>query len=214
MQLISFIIQVAIIYLSLCDLTLALDIPVIPIEFPPPTELDYTRASPSSYCFAQGDLRGQLNATTIKYNLIIAPEHVKQPISMFVGFSRKSEPGKLWLLGGLPFESGTWKLYHPAEKTINYPYPSLSQFPPIVGLYILREPTDLTRYDQDGELWVGYGLKSSAYGELNQEAFQEMLSANRYKKIWVVGQKSNISISSVCINITWFTVTTANQPPL
>ncbi len=193
----------------LCLIILALSVPVAATSQPPtpPVILNYESSGPSDFCFEQGELKGELKATTIKYRLIIAPEHLKKPISIFVGFSRKSEPGKLWLLGGILYTpSYTWKLYDPAEMPQAFAYFSGS---PIVELDILPTPTDLTPFNRDGELWVGYGLRSSEYGELNLEAFQEMLSAKRYKKIWKVIADEPLGIGRVCINITWIGVSSA-----
>jgi hypothetical protein len=153
-------------------------------------------SEPVEYCFEQTSLRGGLDRTILEHHLIVPPEDHFKLGEVFVGFRRKSEPDKLWLYGIFR----NWI----ASDNNQYLYPKatipVSKLEPVIEVPIFLDPTDVTEFVGDGEIWVGYGLRK---GETSTEedAFQDMMDNQRYYRLWQIGGSIEKN-STVCLTAT------------
>ncbi|MFA7239941.1 MAG: hypothetical protein WC091_07495, partial [Sulfuricellaceae bacterium] len=107
--------------------------------------------------------------------LVAASDHYKEG-DVFVGFRQRSVPGVLWLKDG-----NGWVKYDGAPRqTASY------KLDPMISLNIIPKPTDVSAFYEDGEVLVGYGLRTKA-GATATDSFQEMVDNDRFSIIWVVG---------------------------
>ncbi|MGZ5051965.1 MAG: hypothetical protein ACXWF8_04710 [Methylobacter sp.] len=140
--------------------------------------------APAAFCFQQTVLRGEPDRTTLEHNLIIdTPDHFKNG-NVFVGFRRRSRPDALWLLNN----NLKWSAYDSNNPIDFDPYQLTTTTPlqPVIPVPIIPLPLNLTAFLEDGEIWVGYGLRNSAQVTV-KDAYQDMINNPRYKKIWSIG---------------------------
>ncbi|NOT84890.1 MAG: hypothetical protein HOP02_08970 [Methylococcaceae bacterium] len=167
----------------------------------PPMPIPFTYAHPSQYCFAQGWWSGDLSKMELRYHLIIPPADQGKLGSIFVGFRRKSAPDKLWLFG---IPNGTnqykWVQYDPNQRSLAYEGGPLQA---VTKIYLPNQPTDITQFEGDGEILVGYGLAEVTF---NAHTFEDMLNNNRFSSIWQVNRQQPIGFgASICIQYTGIT---------
>ncbi|WP_333873366.1 hypothetical protein [Methylobacter sp.] len=163
------------------------------------TTTDFT--APTEYCFEQTVLRGELSKTTLEHNLLIAAADYYKNGNVFVGFRRRSQPDALWLLNGnswSAYDSGNPIDVYPDSYSYQLTTPGVLQ--PVMHLPIIYVPLDLTAFSGDGEIWVGYGLRNSAEATV-KEAYQDMITNQRYSRIWSIGGDAPISVR-ICLTTT------------
>jgi hypothetical protein len=153
-------------------------------------------SEPMEYCFEQTSLRGGLDRTILEHHLIVPPEDHFKLGDVFVGFRRKSEPDKLWLYG--IFEN--WIDSNDTQYIYSRSVYSMQKLEPVIDASIFLDPTDVTEFVGDGEIWVGYGLRK---GETSTEedSFQEMMDNQRYYRLWQIGGSIEKN-STVCLTAT------------
>lgn len=150
----------------------------------PDTELNKTTvlSSPMRFCFYQYEGNDDLTKTTLSYKfLVAASDHYKEG-DVFVGFRQRSVPGVLWLKNGCNGVKYDGTLQTPSYK-----------LQPLISLNIIPQPTDVSAFYEDGEVLVGYGLRTKA-GATATDSFQEMVDNDRFSIIWVVGGKETAAI--------------------
>jgi hypothetical protein len=150
-------------------------------ESPPPyttVRIDYPSAS--NYCFHTGEWSGNLKSATLLYRLVIRPEDLSKHADIFVGYRRRGDPDRLWLLT----PSQTWEPYSadsaPPAAQVGQVLQAVHAVP------ILDTPTDLAQLPADGEVWVGYGPRLNAPGSSTRDSFRHMLDQQRFTRIWSV----------------------------
>lgn len=163
--------------------------------FASPTIYALDMEFPSAYyCFDQFVLRGGLTNTTLDYTIVIPPDDQLKVGDVFVAFRLKSNATKLWLRTA----SGEWSIYDGSENP--KAYLENTALPPILQLNILNQPTDLTDYSGDGELYVGYGRRLRTNASI-EDSYQDMVESRHYYEIWTVGSQSEVS-QRLCLNVT------------
>ncbi|MGJ0431149.1 hypothetical protein [Methylobacter sp.] len=137
-------------------------------------------SKPGQYCFDQTSLRGKFDKTILEHHLIIPSEDHFKTGDVFVGFRRNSQPDALWLTNG-----STWRAYDDHE----YPYMPLREnikLEPVIKAEVFYVPKDVTEYTEDGEIWVGYGVRQDET-ETREDSFQDMINNQRYYRVWRIG---------------------------
>ncbi|MGZ5051966.1 MAG: hypothetical protein ACXWF8_04705 [Methylobacter sp.] len=165
--------------------------------------------TPTEYCFEQTVLRGDLDKTTLDYNLIIDTNDQFKNGNVFVGFRRRSQPDALWLSNGT-----SWSAYdsgNPVDVYANSYLTRYGSLQPVMHLPIIYLPQDLTAFAGDGEIWVGYGLRNSAT-ETVKDAYQDMINNQRYKMIWSIGigLVGSTTAARICLSATQMSVFKSN----
>ncbi|MGJ0431539.1 hypothetical protein [Methylobacter sp.] len=153
-------------------------------------------SEPMEYCFEQTSLRGGLDRTIQDHHLIVPPEDHFKLGDVFVGFRRKSEPDKLWLYGIF----GNWIDSNDTQYLYSRSVYSMRKLEPVIDVSIFLDPTDVTEFVGDGEIWVGYGLRK---GETSTEedSFQDMMDNQRYYRLWQIGGSIEKN-STICLTAT------------
>jgi hypothetical protein len=154
-------------------------------------------SEPVEYCFEQTSLRGGLDRTILEHHLIVAPEDHFKPGEVFVGFRRKSEPDKLWLYGGV----GGWSDSDDNQYLYSRSVDSMQKLEPVIDVPIFLDPMDVTEFAGDGEIWVGYGLRKDDTETPDEDAFQDMMSKQRYYRLWQIGGSIEKN-STICLTTT------------
>jgi hypothetical protein len=144
-------------------------------------------SAPAEYCFPQTSLRsefGKFDKVILDHRLIIRKEDHFKTGDIFVGFRRKSQPDVLWLTDGVSWQNAADDSDTPRAFPIYAPNNSDGKLQPIMSITLSNEPTDVSAYIGDGEIWTGYGLR--AEGETWKESFEDMMSNQRFEKIWEI----------------------------
>ncbi|WAK03337.1 hypothetical protein [Methylobacter sp. YRD-M1] len=137
-------------------------------------------SEPGQYCFEQTSLRGKFDKTILAHHLIIPPEDHLKTGDVFVGFRRSSQPDALWLTDG-----SQWRAYNDNE----FPYMAFKRnirLEPVIKAEVFHAPKDVTEYVEDGEIWIGYGVRKDET-ETKEDSFQDMISNQRYYRVWRIG---------------------------
>lgn len=174
-------------------------------------EFNIKFASPGKICFPQSYLYAETNnfkSVMLNHYLIVRKEDHYKTGDVFVGFRLKSQPDVLWLHGG----GARWTKYKNGqvpEYYSNSPFIPIGKLQPVISTSISHHPIDVSLYVGDGELWVGYGLRSES--ETAQVSFDEMLSSNRFNLIWEIGNpklepRNPVDVSTICLTMTEMTV--------
>ncbi|WP_442499501.1 hypothetical protein [Methylobacter sp. sgz302048] len=153
-------------------------------------------SEPVEYCFEQTSLRGGLDRTILEHHLIVPPEDHFKLGDVFVGFRRKSEPDKLWLYGIF----GNWIDSNDTQYIYSRSVYSMQKLEPVIDASIFLDPTDVTEFVGDGEIWVGYGLRKGKTST-EEDSFQEMMDNQRYYRLWQIGGSIEKN-STVCLTAT------------
>lgn len=74
-----------------------------------------------------------------------------------------------------------------------------------MSITLSHEPIDARNYVGDGEVWVGYGLK--AENETWKKSYEDMMSNNRFSKIWDITGSTPASglpgdLPTICLTTT------------
>lgn len=170
-------------------------------------EINTKFTSPGEICFPQSYLYAETNnfkSVMLKHYLIVHKEDHYKTGEVFVGFRLKSQPDVLWLFNG-----GRWIMHENGkvpEFFANSAQIPFAQLQPVIPTSISDHPIDVSPYVGDGELWIGYGLRSES--ETAQVSFDEMLSSKRFNLIWEIGNSvipPIIGSSVICLTITEMT---------
>lgn len=140
--------------------------------------------APADYCFPQTSVRsefGKFNRIILDHNVIINEQDHFKTGDIFVGFRRKSQPDIIWLTDG-----NTW-LNANDNNTTPKNYPIIlpngdGTLQPVMPITLSSEPIDVSGFVGDGEVWVGYGLKTT--GETWEKSYADMIDKSRFSKIW------------------------------
>ena len=171
-------------------------------------------SKPARYCFDQGYLGTDMRRATLSYNLVIPPADHFKPGDIYVGFRQRSVPDVLWI--PLPGNLNLWSKYNPQQQeVVPFQKAIIDGLQPVEPLYIVQNPIDLTRLIGDGELLVGYGLRTTAQAT-PKDSFQDMLDNKRFSVIWVVGSGAigggmavygvqNFPSKRICLKVTEMT---------
>ncbi|MBF6650177.1 hypothetical protein [Methylobacter sp. BlB1] len=150
-------------------------------------------SEPVEYCFEQTSLRGGLDRAILEHHLIVPPEDHFKLGEVFVGFRRKSEPDKLWLYGIF----GNWIDSNDTQYIYSRSVYSMRKLEPVIDVSIFLDPTDVTEFVGDGEIWVGYGLRKDE-SATEEDSFQDMMDNQRYYRLWQIGGSIEKN-STVCL---------------
>ncbi len=142
-------------------------------------------SAPAEYCFPQTSVRSEFrkfDKIILDHNLVVNQQDHFKTGDVFVGFRRKSQPDALWLTNG-----SRWVNAADNSESESLAYPVIlpnsdGTLQPVMPVTLSREPIDVSTYVEDGEVWVGYGLKVE--GESWKKSFEDMMSDQRYKRIW------------------------------
>ncbi|UJP08477.1 MAG: hypothetical protein LZF84_05085, partial [Nitrosomonas sp.] len=142
-------------------------------------------SAPAQYCFPQTSVRselGKFDKVILDHNVIINEQDHFKNGDIFVGFRRKSQPDVIWLTDGI-----SWLNAADTANTTPKNYPVIlpngdGTLQPVMPITLSNEPVDVSAYVGDGEVWVGYGLKPA--GETWEKSYADMISNNRFNKIW------------------------------
>ncbi|MBL8498167.1 hypothetical protein ABF87_04630 [Nitrosomonas sp. JL21] len=137
-------------------------------------------STPAEYCFPQTSLRGGFDKIILDHHVIISPEDHFKNGDVFVGARFKSKPDVLWLTDGFSW----WNIDDNHENAGPKSYTS-GKLQPIVPTSISYNPVDVTEFIEDGEIWVGYGLRSES--ETWRESFEDMKRSQRFNLVWEIG---------------------------
>ncbi|MBK6619027.1 MAG: hypothetical protein IPG31_11970 [Nitrosomonas sp.] len=150
-------------------------------------------SAPAEYCFPQTSVKsefGKFDKVTLDHNLIVNEQDYFKTGDIFIGFRRKSQPDTLWLTDGV-----SW--HNAADNNEGRPiaYPVMlpngdGKLQPVMPI-TLMEPIDVSAYVGDGEVWVGYGLKTE--GETSKKSYEDMISNQRFEKIWEITGSTPVS---------------------
>ncbi|MEQ1636476.1 MAG: hypothetical protein ABL903_07275 [Methylococcales bacterium] len=164
----------------------------------------YTKSD--QFCLFQGEWSGDLSQTTLRYQLIVPPEDHTKHGDIFLGFRRKSAPEQLWLFGfrwdvnAIAAQPG-WVQYD--QKQVPLAYAMGQLLPAANTMHILDQPMNLTQFEGDGEVLVGYGLRDNDRSTTPKDSFKEMVDNNRLRTIWQVnGQLPKDFGSWTCLKFT------------
>lgn len=135
-------------------------------------------SAPAEYCVEQTSLRGTLKNTILEHHLIIPPEDHFKAGDIFVAARFKSRPDEIWLTNGV-----SWRTQN-SNGPLNV-YRASEQMNPVIPISVFFHPMDVSAVVGDGQIWVGYGLRSEM--EDARISFNEMLTHGRYDLIWEAG---------------------------
>ena len=155
-------------------------------------------SEPMEYCFEQTSLRGGFDRIILEHNLIVAPEDHFKPGEVFIGFRRKSEPDALWLTDG-----SEWRAYDDNEHPY-MAYKRPAKLEPVIKAKIFMQQMDVTEFEGDGEIWVGYGLRKDE-SATEEDSFQDMMDNRRYYRLWQIGIGREEKFSTICLTATKMT---------
>jgi len=178
------------------------------VAFPVTAQNTTVFSAPMQYCFRQLEWSGDLSKVTLKYNLIVEPQHHFKEGDVFIGFRHLTRSGvgwdAIWLLGRRvsDIEPLTgWYNYVPNQEP---PVFFRGPLQPVIPATILSQPLDLTAWNNEGDLLVGYGLRTTS-GATAADSFQEMLDNKRYHTAWLV-QNGPTGYNFVCLKATEMSV--------
>jgi len=195
-------------------------------------------SAPAEYCFPQTSIRselGKFDKVTLDHNLIVNEQDHFKTGDIFVGFRRKSQSDALWLTNGTAWFNATDdditpKTYpiflpdknFPPDMSIIFPdsYGIYSKLQPVMPITLSRdEPIDASTYIGDGEVWVGYGLRTEE--EDWKKSFKNMMENQRFQKIWEIsGSTPSYGVlvlnapSAICLTATEMKTVPLNIPAL
>lgn len=180
-------------------------------ESQPPTHLVTSNyANPSDFCFYPGEWNGDLSAASMKYRLIIAPENQQKFGDLYVGFRRSSDPNSLWLYGytvnpstgfGTPSD---WVQFDAAKVPPTYAMNQSLQ--PVMSVNAFPAPMDLRRFDGDGEVLVGYGMRSEGSNSSPRDSFKDMVDNRRYAAVFKIDKAQPLLFGNyTCVRFTELT---------
>ena len=149
-----------------------------------------TSSAPTQYCVQQTSVRGSFENLVIDHHLIIPPDDHFKSADVFVGARFKSRPNELWLLSGI-----RWRKIESAADITNAEYRHFSELPLVVPISVFYEPMDVSAAIGDGEIWVGYGLRSAT--ETTQKSFEDMKAHQRYSLLWEARPAPNTPASGI-----------------
>lgn len=135
-------------------------------------------SAPAEYCFPQTSLRGGFDKIILDHHVIIPPEHHFKIGDVFVGARFKSKPDVLWLTNGFSW----WNVDDDSVGPKSY---ASGKLQPVIPTSISYDPIDVSAFIGDGEIWIGYGLRSEA--ESWREAFDEMKRSQRFDILLEIG---------------------------
>lgn len=167
-------------------------------------------SAPAEYCFPQTSVRselGKFDKVILDHNLIVNEQDHFKSGDIFVGFRRKSQPDILWLL-----TNGTsWLNASDNSVTTSKAHSGYAKLQPVIPITLSHEPIDVSAYVGDGEVWVGYGLRSE--GETWEKSYQEMINNRRFNKIWEITGSTPASglpgdLLTICLTATEMETTT------
>ena len=149
-----------------------------------PTEF----ATPAEYCFPQTVVKSKeskFNDIALDHHLIIQKTDHFKIGDTFVGFRQKSQPGILWLTDGVSWFNANEDPDKPKAYPVSLPNNNDSKLQPIIPITLSNELIDVSAYVDDGEVLVGYGLRSE--GESWQKSYDDMIKNQRFQLIWEIG---------------------------
>lgn len=157
------------------------------------SELD----EPETLCFDKTIARGDLSQRTFDYNFVVNEEDFGKRGLVFVGFRLRSNPDKVLLMHGYSeINSRGWTEYVPGQLL---PEGAGIWLSAVNQIDILHTPTNLSEFEDDGEILVGYGLRIYE-DDSNEDIFQEMLLNERFSVVHRLGEQS-VSAYRVCVEI-------------
>ena len=89
------------------------------------------------------------------------------------------------------------------------PLYAVSKLEPVIEVPIFLDPTDVTEFAGDGEIWVGYGLRKDETST-EEDAFQDMMSNHRYYRLWQIGGSIEKN-PTVCLTTTQMVEDTSTE---
>jgi hypothetical protein len=155
-------------------------------------------SEPGQFCFGQTRLRGVPDKTILDHYLIIPKEYHFKIGDVFIGFRRKSEPDALWLTDG-----SEWRAYDDSEHPY-MAYKRPAKLDPVIKAKIFMQQMDVTEFEGDGEIWVGYGLRKDE-SATEEDSFQDMMDNQRYYRLWQIGIGFEEKFSTICLTTTKMT---------
>ncbi|HQU97280.1 MAG TPA: hypothetical protein PLV19_00040 [Nitrosomonas sp.] len=171
-------------------------------------------SAPAEYCFPQTSVRselGKFDKVILDHNLIVNEQDHFKFGDIFVGFRRKSQPDILWLTNGTSWLNASDNS-NTTPKAYSVIFPNgNAKLQPVIPITLSHEPIDVSAYVGDGEVWVGYGLRSE--GETGEKSYQEMISNRRFNKIWEITGSTPASglpgdLLTICLTATEMETTT------
>lgn len=156
-------------------------------------------SQPANLCLDQAEWSGDIRRVTLKYFLVVAPEHQGKSGDVFVGFRLKSQPDKRWLYSpGLG-----WRAYDSNDPNQGpWPYRSAAGLFPLETI-ALGPQGDLSGFAGDGEILVGYGLRANPGSFGAADTYKEMLDSQRFEVVWSVGADYlAAALYTVCLKFT------------
>lgn len=161
-----------------------------------------TFPSDMDYCFRQGSVVGVSNQVTLNYNHPTEEADLYKDGHIFVVYRLQSNPNLVWIFD----HTKQWFQYdlNNIQGISHASYSGVLQ--PLLPFNIIENPLNLNDHIDDGELFVGYGLKVNSNSSISQ-SFQEMLDHNRYHKIWTVGNNVPQSkVNTICLTTDKMTI--------
>lgn len=165
-------------------------------------------SAPAEYCFPQTSVRsefGKFDKVILDHNVIINEQDHFKPGDIFVGFRRKSQPDVIWLTDGT-----SWLNAADNDDTTPKNYPVIlpngaDKLQPVMPIMLSHEPIDVSAFVDDGEVWVGYGLRTA--DETWEKSYADMISNSRFSKIWDITGSTPASglpgdLPTICLTAT------------
>lgn len=165
------------------ELTVIFPVPTSSMNFPE-----------NIYCFDKTNFRGGLANATLDHAMVIPGSDQLKTGDVFVGFRLKSNPDVVLLKSSFPDH---WSSYDGTGEPVAY-QANISLLP-VSLINIIKQPVDLRAYAGDGEVLVGYGLRTGPDATL-KDSFQDMLANRRYSVIWHLDPQSHVQ--SLCLHVT------------
>ncbi len=163
-------------------------------------------STPAEYCFPQTSVRsefGKFDKVILDHNVIINEQDHFKDGDIFIGFRRKSQPDVIWLTNGSEWINAS------NDNTTLLSYPVMlsnedDRLQPIMPIMLSHDPIDVRAFINDGEVWVGYGLRAA--GENQEKSYADMISNNRFYKIWDIIEPTPVSgllgLPTICLTAT------------
>ena len=152
---------------------------------------------PFKYCDSTFSwLAGGSNVSGWRYYVQGLPADFGKLAYVFIAFRRRSVPDQFWFTDG----AGNWRLLDATHLPL-YVRPINVQ--PVNFIFVQMNPDVLDAFINDGEFWVGYGLRSGSDSATSvAESYAEMLASKRYWMFWSVNQSKVPLPDFYCLRVT------------
>lgn len=151
---------------------------------------------PQIICFDKNSSSNKISSFTYNHKFTPQKNDIYKEGLVFVFFKLKSDPEKIFIMNGDKYNREWIEISD--ENSLNEMTGILLK--PLLDLDIIITPMDLSSFQGDGEILVGYGIKHYD-GQTSKEIFDDMIINERYSTTRVL-EDNFIPTRKICITYT------------